>query len=128
MFWARSNLQMKVWQNACSFERDLSVRRKDVGIQISLLSPLSFSARLMIFSTSVEKLYLYTERNQTYSTLLCWSEGRQGWLTIQGEENPLGELFLPPHFVLLTSVEVHIGHFQGQKGFPSYPEKRGTKR
>ena len=78
----------------------------------------------MIFSTSVEKLYLYTEEP---NILLCWCEGRQGWLTIQGEENPLGELFLPPHFVLLTSVEVHIGHFQGQKGFPSYPEKEGPK-
>ena len=43
------------------WEGSFCVRRKDVGIQISLLSPLSFSARLMIFSTSVEKLYLYTE-------------------------------------------------------------------
>ena len=117
---------MKAWQNACSFERDLSLRKDVVGIQISLLSPLSFSARLMIFSTSVEKLYLYREEPNIYCTLLLWyKEGRQGKLTMQGEENPLGELFLPPHFVLLTSVEVHIGHFQGQKGFPSYPEKEG---
>ena len=39
------------------------------------------------------------QKNQTWSILLFWCEGRHGWLTMQGEENPLGELILPPHFV-----------------------------